>query len=120
MLSLFQFLLWGLVAIPFVLLLVVVAAAAFGQYGLRKAIKTASTSPCPKCGSIVGRDAILAAKAAYGQKLREMIRHHPGLKFRKVAEWQIQCPKCGFQFYFYPSSNRLETVSIFAGRDRYA
>ena len=116
MLSLFQFLLWGLVALPFLLLLLALVAAAFGQYAVWKAINIASSSPCPKCGKVVGRSSVLAAKAAYSKKGQEMMQQHPGVKFMQVAEWQVQCPQCGFTFYFYPSSNKLETVSIFANQ----
>jgi len=115
-LSFFQVVIWGLGAIPLILLLVVLAAAVVGQYSLRKSIQTASTSPCPKCGRTVGREAVFVAKEAYAQKVREMMHQHPGVKFRQVAEWQVQCPQCGFTFYFYPSSNKLEAVSIFANQ----
>jgi DNA-directed RNA polymerase subunit RPC12/RpoP len=113
MLSLFQALLWSLVAIPLLLLLLVLGVAITGHHSLRRSIKMASTCRCPKCGNIVGRDAVLAAKEAYGQKVREMMQQHPGVMFRLVAEWQLGCPRCSFKFYLYPNSNKIETVSIF-------
>jgi hypothetical protein len=116
MLIFFQVVLWSLLAIPFLLLLLVLAAAVIGQYSLRRSIKTASTSVCPKCGSIVGRYAVLIAKEAYAQKVREIMQQHPGVKFRHIAEWQIECPRCKFKFYFYPIRNKFETVSIFANQ----
>jgi len=115
-LSFFQVVLWSLVAIPFLLLLLVLGAAVVGQCSLRLSIRMASTSPCPKCGGIVGRDAVLAARKAYSEKVREMMQQHTGVMFRQVAEWQIECPRCSFRVYFYPSSNKLETVSIFANQ----
>ena len=106
--------LWFVVAIPVLLLLLLLSAMFMGQHSLRRSIKTASTSPCPKCGNILGRDIVLAAKAAYAQKMREVLKEHSNIKFRTTAEWQIECPQCSFILYFYPNSNKLQAASIFA------
>jgi hypothetical protein len=43
-----------------------------------------------------------------------MMKQNPGMKFRLVAEWEIECPHCGFRLYFYPDGNKIETTSKFA------
>ncbi len=116
MLSFFQLVLSFLVAIPFLLLLLVLGAVVMGQYSLRRSIKKASISAFTKCESMIGRNAVLAAREAYAQKVHEMMPQHPGVKFRQIAEWQIECPRCSFRFYFYPGSNKFEPMSIFANQ----
>jgi len=105
--------LWALVAIPFLLILPYVAAATCGLWSFRRAIRIASLTPCPRCGTVVGRAPVIAAKDTYVQQEKERQKQHPGLKLRTVAEWAIRCPQCGNTFYFYPGSNKVQQVSRF-------
>jgi len=114
MLTLAEIVLWTLVAIPSLLVLLVLVAAMFGAYSFRRSITFASLSTCPKCGKVIGRSPVLAAKDAFGKKMDAMRNQHPGLKLRIVAEWEISCPRCGAIIYFYPGSNKIETQSRFA------
>ena len=114
MLTLAQIVLWTLVSIPLLLVLLVLVAAMFGAYSFRQSIRFASLSACPRCGKVLGRSAVLAAKDAFSKKMDEMRKQHPGLKLRIVAEWEISCPSCGSIIYFYPGSNKSETQSRFA------
>lgn len=116
MMQLTQILLWMLVAIPFLILLAILAGVAYGAYSVRRSIQVASLTPCPKCGTVIGKDAVLAAKAASSRKMAEARKLHPNIKFRTIADWQISCPHCGATFYFYPVSNTMEMNSRFAQR----
>jgi hypothetical protein len=109
----FQIILWGLVALPVLVAVVVLIGFSYGQYSLRQSIRFASSSPCPNCRRVVGRAAVLAAKDRYSQKVQEMQAQHPGVKFRLRAEWEIQCPHCGSTFYFTPDGSRITTTSSF-------
>jgi hypothetical protein len=106
-----QVTLWILVGVPFVVLALVLTGAAIGWRGHQRSIAIASTSPCPNCGKAVGRPAVLAAKDRFSKIIQERMKAHPGVKYRIVAEWEIECPHCGCKFYFYPEGNRIETVS---------
>jgi ribosomal protein S27AE len=109
-----QILLWGLIALPLLLIALVLGAATFGYYSLRKTIAFAAKSPCPKCGAIIGQAEVLAAKERYAKRVQEMRKQNPGVMFRLVAEWEIECSKCGSKFYFYPNGLKFETASVFA------
>ena len=115
-----QFGLWTLVALPVLLILVVLAAAVYAQSSFKRSISLAALAPCPKCGKPLGRAAVLAGKERYSQKIQEMMKKHSGVKFRLVAEWEIECPHCGFRLYFYPSRNQIVATSIFADKARRA
>jgi len=104
--------LWVLVAVPFVLLLLVVLAAGYGAYALRRTIEMAASKSCPNCGRPIGRPAVLAGKERFSEKMAELRKQHPGVKFKIVAEWEIHCPQCAAIFYFYPESGRIETESL--------
>jgi hypothetical protein len=109
-----QILLWGLIALPIILVGLVLAAATFGYCSLQKTISFAAKSACPKCGAILGKEEVLAAKERYAKKVEEMRKQNPGVMFRLVAEWEIECSQCGIKLYFYPDRKKFETVSIFA------
>src|ERR1700733_7757557 len=109
-----QILLWGLVALPFLLLLLVLAAIGYGQYSFQKTIKFAANSLCPKCGAVIGKAAILAGRGGFSKKVAAMMKERPGVKFRIVAEWEMDCPQCGMKFYFYSAERKFETTSRFA------
>ena len=116
MITIFQLGLWALIALLFLLILLVFAGAAFGHYSLQRAISVAANAPCPKCGSIVGRIAVLSGRERYAQKIQDMLKQHPGVKFRQIAEWEVDCPHCGFRRFYYPGSKKFETTSIFTSR----
>ena len=107
-------LLWVLIAIPGLFILLVLAAWASGAYSLRRSIRIASASPCPECGKTIGRASVLAGKDRFSDKIRDMWKQHPGIKFRIIAEWEIECPHCGRRFFFYPDTIRIERASIFS------
>jgi hypothetical protein len=41
-----------------------------------------------------------------------MRKAHPGIKFRIIAEWEVECPKCGCKLYFHPTSRRMAKESM--------
>jgi hypothetical protein len=55
----FEILLWALAAVPFVLLRLVVLAASYGAYALRRTIDMAASKACPNSGRPIGRPAVL-------------------------------------------------------------
>jgi hypothetical protein len=113
MLNVLQILLWVLVGIPFLLILLVFAAAMYGAYAHRCSIKIASMTACPNCGKVVGHSPVMAAIKRLEDKYAELRKQHPGVKFRIVAELEIHCPNCTAIFYFYPDGNKIERHSRF-------
>lgn len=108
-------LLWALyilIALPFLFILLVVLAAVYAGLALRHSIRVASKSPCPKCGAVLGRAAVLAGQERWKQKLQDLSQKHPGVRFRVLAEWEIVCPACGLQVYFCPETHKLTVESI--------
>jgi len=109
-----QILLWGLLALPLLLIALVIVVATFGYWSLQKTIAFAAQSPCLNCGAMIGRAGVLAAKERYARKVGVMQKQNPGVRLRLLAEWEIECSKCGLKFYFYPDGKKFESVSIFA------
>jgi hypothetical protein len=105
-----------LVALIFLPIILVLASATYGWHLHQASIKFAATSPCPKCGRNVGIEAVNAGITRSAQRGQELRKQHPGKIFKLVAEWEIECPHCGFRFYFYPSGNKIETTSILANK----
>jgi hypothetical protein len=101
------FVLWALAALPILLIILVLAAVAYGQYSLWRSIRFASAALCPKCGETIGRAAVLAAKERYREDIQERMKRHPGVKFRLIAKWKVECPACSFSFFFYPAVNKI-------------
>jgi predicted RNA-binding Zn-ribbon protein involved in translation (DUF1610 family) len=104
--------LWALIALPFVVMLLVLVAVGVGRFSLRQTMKFAENIPCPECGKIVGRAAVLAAKDRFLQKLQETRKQNPGVLLRIVAEWEIECPNCGCRFSFYPDTKKIGTSVV--------
>ncbi len=113
-LAILPFALWVVIALPFLLLLLVITIAAYGQYSLQRSIELASATACPKCGRAVGRAVVFAGKDRCFQKLAVKLQQNPRAMFSLVVEWEIACPHCGFRHYFYPDENKIETQSILA------
>jgi hypothetical protein len=93
-------------------ILLTIAAVAAGEYLLRRSIRVAAAALCPGCRKPLGRWVVIAAKRRYARKVREMVAKRPEMKFKIAAEWEIECPRCRYRFYFYPGKNRIETKSL--------
>jgi hypothetical protein len=87
MLTTLQVILWFLAVLPILLILLVLVAATCGHCSLVQTIRIAANAACPNCGKAVGRVAIIEGKDREAQRVGEVRKQHPGVKFMIVAEW---------------------------------
>jgi hypothetical protein len=106
------YLIWLILAIPALIIVVVVVGATLGAISLRRSIKAASQSRCPRCGLELGLDAILAGRERFLESIAEWRKQHPGLRARFLAEWEIRCFHCSALSYFYPESNTIKAEPL--------
>lgn len=104
--------LWVAIAIPFLFVGIVLVAVLLACVSMRKTVAFAAQTRCPACKTSVGRDAVLTAKAANESRLKQMMKEHPGVRFRVVAEWEIRCPQCGRTFIFIPSDRTIQQKAV--------
>ncbi len=102
-------LLWLALIVPVLIVALALTGAGYGAYSLRKSIIYAAEAPCPRCGEVIGREAVMLAKQEFAEKIRRLREENPGVRFRIVAEWEIRCSSCGGTVFFSPQNNRIET-----------
>jgi predicted RNA-binding Zn-ribbon protein involved in translation (DUF1610 family) len=101
-----QILFWILVALPLLIMALALVGATLGHFSLQKSIRIAAHSPCPNCGEVIGREAVLAAFGRKAQAVHDVIKLY--LRPRVRPEWSIECPHCGVILQFHPNENRFE------------
>jgi predicted RNA-binding Zn-ribbon protein involved in translation (DUF1610 family) len=107
--TLLQVILWALVALPFLLVALALVGATCGHFSLQKSIKAAANHPCPRCGELIGREAVLAAIDRKAQEVSNIMKQYLRPRVRPV--WSIVCPHCGAALLFHLNENRLEGPS---------
>src|SRR5438132_13681682 len=103
--------LWFLIAFPAIFFLLVLAGATYGAYSLRRSIRIASLTRCPKCGNPLGREAVRDAKERSARKVAELRMQKPGVRLRLLAIWEITCSNCAAIVCFCPQSNTIASES---------
>ena len=109
--TILQIVLWVLVGLPAGIAVLVLAAACYGAYSLRKSIRLAAEAKCPHCGATLGREAVVKAKKKFEEQAEQTRRDNPGVKLRVVAEWSIECPTCARTSFFTPQGNEISAQS---------
>jgi hypothetical protein len=100
---------FGLSAAPVLLLTL---AALDAHFSIQRSIRIASKAHCPRCGSLLGRTAVLAGKDRYWSSVSEWVKQNPGLRYRLAdPEWEIVCPTCGVTLAFSPVTNRTSETA---------
>jgi predicted RNA-binding Zn-ribbon protein involved in translation (DUF1610 family) len=120
MLAFFEIVLWIFIALPLLLLVlflvVAIIGAIYGPIASRANMEFAFTLPCPSCGKVIGKEAVLATQALCATRVQQWIKENPGLRCmiwrRWIARWEIRCPHCGYEFYFSPSSRKIEVIVV--------
>jgi predicted RNA-binding Zn-ribbon protein involved in translation (DUF1610 family) len=107
-----QIVIWIIVALPFLIIALALVGATIGHFSLQKSIRIAANSPCPNCGEVIGREAVLAAFERKAQAVHDVMKLY--LRPRVRPEWIIECPHCGVTLLFHADENRFEVPSISA------
>jgi uncharacterized protein involved in cysteine biosynthesis len=115
MLVFLEIVLWILMALPLLLLVLFLIGAIYGPIASRANMAFAFNLPCPSCGKVIGKEAVLAAQALCAKRVQQWIKENPRLRYmiwrRCIAGWEIRCPHCGHEFYFFPSTRKIEAIA---------
>jgi transcription elongation factor Elf1 len=68
------------------------------KHRLRKA---ANAFTCVNCGATLGVDALARADREWGNQMRELMRQHPGVRFRILRTLHAICSGCGTRYTFH-------------------
>lgn len=66
----------------------------------RRLHRAAKSYTCVKCGKTLGQDAVKSADKVWSEHVSELMRTHPGMRFRMVKTTDAICLDCGTE---YPS-----------------
>jgi len=105
----------GVLALP---ILIPVAIVQHGLYR-RRLLKCASRFQCLTCGALLGKKAVALADKACQDRISELMRVNPGVRFRLRRTLHAICPSCETRYSYSEKGDifTLETdsVSNFAG-----
>jgi hypothetical protein len=93
---------WPLLVIVVVLALpLLIPIAIFDQIICKRRLhKAAKSFACTKCGKTLGNDAVKRADEVWSAHVSELMRTHPGVRFRMVRTTDAICLDCGTEYTF--------------------
>jgi hypothetical protein len=66
----------------------------------RRLHRAAKSFTCVKCGKTLGKDAVKRADKVWSEHVSELMRTHPGARFRMVKTTDAICLDCGTEYTF--------------------
>lgn len=105
----------AILALPFVILVLLMAAVFFGSQVAEKAnektIDTLGTLACPACDRIYGTETAQLARQEHVDRCQEARKANPGLRLNFVRYWVVRCPNCLTTARFYYETKKLRQLN---------
>src|SRR2546423_4243171 len=83
----------------------------------RRKQRSAAFFLCLTCGKLLGKASVQLAHDEFRAYVKELLRTHPGVKFRIVQSCHAICPTCGIRYRF---QSEEQTFTVEPPQERHA